>query len=144
MRTRVLIGLMAGIIFGFGLALSGMLDPARVRGFLDITGAFDPTLAFVLAGAVIVSALGQVFARSRAAPLFDRQFDWPATRPITTRLIAGSALFGIGWGLVGLCPGPAIAGLSLGVASTAIFAVAMLAGMLAFAMWQAYAASAQG
>lgn len=132
--ARVLIGLVAGVIFGFGLALSGMLDPARVRGFLDVTGAWDPTLAFVLAGAVIVSALGQAWARARTAPLFDQKFDWPAMRPITTRLIAGSALFGIGWGLVGLCPGPAIAGLSLGIASTAIFAGAMIVGMVLFAL----------
>ncbi|MBN9084928.1 MAG: hypothetical protein BGP04_05945 [Rhizobiales bacterium 62-17] len=134
MMARLLIGLVAGLIFGFGLALSGMLDPARVRGFLDVTGAWDPSLAFVLAGAVIVSALGQAWARGRATPFFDKQFDWPATRPVTTRLIVGSALFGIGWGLVGLCPGPAIAGLSLGLAPIAIFAAAMIVGMVLFTL----------
>lgn len=134
MMARLVIGLVAGVLFGFGLALSGMLDPARVRGFLDVTGDWNPSLAFVLAGAVIVAALGQAWGRRRTAPFFDKQFGWPPTRPITARLIAGSALFGIGWGLVGLCPGPAIAGLSLGLAPIAIFAAAMLAGMVLFAL----------
>ncbi|MDH7795386.1 MULTISPECIES: DUF6691 family protein [unclassified Beijerinckia] len=134
MMARLVIGLVAGVLFGFGLALSGMLDPARVRGFLDVTGDWNPSLAFVLAGAVIVAALGQAWARRRATPFFDKQFGWPPTRPVTTRLIVGSALFGIGWGLVGLCPGPAIAGLSLGLAPIAIFAAAMLVGMLLFTM----------
>ena len=129
---RVAAGLLSGLIFGFGLSLSGMLDPARVRGFLDVTGNWNPSLAFVLGGAVAISALGQLLARRLRAPLFARRFDLPRTRPIDARLIAGSAIFGMGWGMAGLCPGPAVATLTLGLIPTVVFVVAMIAGMLLY------------
>ena len=127
---RVAAGLLAGAVFGLGLSLSGMVDPARVRAFLDVTGDWNASLAFVLAGAVAVSALGQAVARRMRAPLFDARFAWPPTRPVDRRLLAGSAIFGVGWGLSGLCPGPAVASLTLGLAPTAVFTAFMVAGML--------------
>ncbi|MEW6642629.1 MAG: YeeE/YedE family protein [Pseudomonadota bacterium] len=123
--------LVSGIVFGFGLALSGMLDPARVRGFLDIAGAWNPALAFVLGGAVIVAMLGVGLVRRMRRPLFDTTFHLPpATAKPDRKLIVGSALFGVGWGMVGLCPGPAVASLVTGRTSVVIFVAAMLAGMV--------------
>lgn len=127
---RIGTGLLAGLVFGFGLSLSGMVDPSRVRAFLDVTGKWNAGLAFVLVGAVAVSALGQAVAHRMKAPLFDTRFAWPTTWPIDQRLVAGSAIFGVGWGLSGLCPGPAVASLSLGILPTAVFTASMLAGML--------------
>jgi uncharacterized membrane protein YedE/YeeE len=121
--------LASGIVFGFGLALSGMLNPARVQGFLDVFGTWDPSLAFVLGGAVIVASIGvQVMKRMRH-PAFDDSFQVPANRRIDAPLVIGSALFGLGWGLGGFCPGPAVASLSVGIPQTALFVIAMLAGM---------------
>lgn len=128
--ARLLAALASGLLFGFGLSLSGMLDPARVRGFLDVTGAWDPSLAFVLAGAVTVAGLGTLLRRRMARPVFAGRFELPVKTAIDRRLVAGSALFGIGWGLVGLCPGPAVASLTLGLAPTFFFVAAMVAGML--------------
>ena len=122
--------LVSGVLFGFGLSLSGMLDPARVRAFLDITGNWNPSLAFVLGGAVLVSALGVLVTRRLKHPLFDETFHLPDNQVIDRRLIVGSAIFGVGWGLVGLCPGPALASLSLGLPATMVFVAAMVAGML--------------
>ena len=130
--ARMVAALIAGTIFGFGLSLSGMLDPARVRGFLDLAGDWNPSLAFVLGGAVAASAAGQAVARRLGKPLFEHGFAWPRTRPIDARLIVGSAVFGIGWGMAGLCPGPAVATLALGLLPTAVFVTAMVAGMLLF------------
>lgn len=127
---RVLAALVAGLVFGLGLSLSGMLDPVRVRGFLDIAGAWDASLAFVLGGAVAVSAIGIQIARRLTRPAFDTAFHLPATRPVDGRLIAGSAIFGIGWGMAGLCPGPAIATLALGLGPSVLFVAAMIAGMI--------------
>ena len=129
---RMAAGLLSGLFFGFGLSLSGMLDPVQVRGFLDITGNWNPSLGFVLGGAVVVSALGQLIARQLNSPLFNRTFDLPKTHPIDRRLLIGSAIFGVGWGMAGLCPGPAIATLTLGLLPTAVFVVAMIAGMLVY------------
>lgn len=126
---KPLAGLLAGLVFGLGLAISGMMDPARVIGFLDVAGAWDPSLAFVLAGAVVVSTLGVILARRRAAPLWAMHFAWPAASRIDAKLLMGAALFGIGWGLAGFCPGPAIASLPLGLWRSALFVAAMLAGM---------------
>lgn len=123
--------LASGVVFGFGLALSGMLDPARVRGFLDIAGAWNPALAFVLGGAVIIAMLGVALARRMRRPLLDTAFHLPPTTAKPDRkLVVGSALFGVGWGLVGLCPGPAVASLVTGRTSVLIFVAAMLAGMV--------------
>ncbi|MCK3780727.1 YeeE/YedE family protein [Ensifer sesbaniae] len=127
---RLAATLVSGLVFGFGLSLSGMLDPARVRAFLDIAGNWNPSLAFVLGGAVSVSALGVLLTRRLKRPLFDESFHLPDNQVIDRRLIVGSAIFGIGWGLVGLCPGPALASLSLGLPATMLFVAAMVAGML--------------
>jgi len=128
---RLAAALIAGLLFGLGLSLSGMLDPARVRGFLDIAGAWDPTLAFVLGGAVSVAGLGYVLARRLPRPAFAPAFELPTNRRIDRPLIGGAALFGIGWGLSGLCPGPAVAALSTGALPVAVFVAAMLVGMMA-------------
>lgn len=121
--------LISGTLFGAGLALGGMTNPARVRGFLDIFGAWDPTLAFVMGGAVIVMAIAWRFVPRMAAPLLDERFHLPTRSDLTPRLIGGAALFGIGWGVAGLCPGPGIAALVIEPASAAIFVAAMFAGM---------------
>ncbi|MEG6508239.1 YeeE/YedE family protein [Methyloligella sp. 2.7D] len=127
---RIAAALLCGTMFGFGLSLSGMVDPSRVRGFLDIAGDWNPSLAFVLFGAVAVAMLGVVIRRAMGHPLFDQGFQLPSTTPIDKRLIGGSAIFGIGWGMAGLCPGPAIADLALGVTPIVVFVTAMVIGML--------------
>lgn len=129
MINRMLIPLVSGTIFGAGLALGGMTDPARVRGFLDLFGDWDPTLAFVMGGAVIVMAIAWVVQKRLTHPLFAESFALPGTQDLTPKLIGGAALFGIGWAIAGLCPGPSIAALVIEPVSAAIFIVAMLAGM---------------
>ena len=124
--------LLAGILFGLGLAVSQMINPAKVLGFLDIAGRWDPSLALVMAGALAVTAFGYRLALKRPAPLLAPRFELPTVREIDRRLIAGAAVFGIGWGLVGFCPGPAIASLAFGVKESLIFVAAMLAGMALF------------
>lgn len=126
---RVLLAAVSGLLFGCGLALSGMVDPARVLGFLDPFGRWDPTLVFVLAGAVAVSGCGTLIRRRMRRPLVGERFELPATNPIDVRLLAGAAIFGVGWGLAGLCPGPAVADISLGLRGVLVFVAAMLAGM---------------
>ncbi|MCJ2141330.1 YeeE/YedE family protein [Methylobacterium sp. E-066] len=128
-RLRILAALAAGLTFGLGLALSGMLNPARVRGFLDVAGAWDPSLVFVLGGAVTVSGLGFLLSRRLPGPVLETRFDLPTRRRIDAPLILGAALFGIGWGLSGFCPGPAVAALSTGAVPVLVFVVAMLIGM---------------
>ena len=128
--ARMLAALSSGALFGLGLALSGMLDPARVQGFLDVTGNWDPSLAFVLGGAVSVMLLGLAVIRRLPRPAFDSQFHLPENRVIDRRLVLGSAIFGAGWGLGGFCPGPAVSALSLGRAEPYLFVVFMLAGMV--------------
>ena len=126
---RAFLALVSGAIFGAGLALSGMMNPARVRGFLDLFGDWDPTLAFVMGGAMLVMAVAWIVQRRMAAPAAGSDFHLPGTAPVDARLIGGAVLFGIGWGLAGLCPGPAIASLGTALAPAAIFVAAMLAGM---------------
>ena len=121
--------LLSGALFGAGLALGGMTDPARVRGFLDLFGDWDPTLAFVMGGAMLVMAIAWRVQRRMAKPAFGAGFALPDRTDLTPRLVVGSALFGIGWGIAGLCPGPAVAALVIQPSSAAIFIVAMLAGM---------------
>ncbi|KMO18121.1 YeeE/YedE family protein [Methylobacterium indicum] len=128
---RLAAALLSGLLSGIGLALSGLLDPARVRGFLDVTGAWDPTLAFVLAGAVTASSLGTALARRLRGPFLADAFDWPTRTRIDRPLVLGAALFGIGWGLSGFCPGPAVAALSTGLRPVIVFVAAMLVGMAA-------------
>lgn len=126
---KLLPPVISGTLFGAGLALSGMTDPARVRGFLDVFGRWDPTLVFVIGGAVIVMAIAWRIQARMKTPLFGEKFSLPDRRDFDKRLIAGSALFGIGWGIAGLCPGPAVASLALSPVSVFPFLVAMLAGM---------------
>jgi len=124
--------LAAGILFGLGLAVSQMANPAKVLAFLDITGNWDPSLAFVMAGAVAVSFIAFRVAKGRHRPLFGDTFQLPTRRDIDMPLIAGSILFGVGWGLAGFCPGPAITAIVSGQGKVFLFLAAMLAGMLVF------------
>ncbi len=130
MTRDILVPLASGTIFGAGLTVGGMTDPARVRGFLDLFGDWDPTLAFVMGGAVLVMALAWIVQRSMLRPIFAEGFSLPDRNDLTPRLIGGSALFGIGWGIAGLCPGPGFAALAIEPVSAAIFVVALLAGMV--------------
>lgn len=109
---KTLVGYIAGLLFGLGLTISGMTDPARVLGFLDIAGAWDPTLMFVLGGAVITNFIGYRLVLRRPHPVFDERFQLPTRQDLDIRLIGGASLFGIGWGLSGYCPGPAFASIS--------------------------------
>ncbi|MES2002078.1 MAG: YeeE/YedE family protein [Pseudomonadota bacterium] len=129
---RSIIAAIAGIVFGVGLAVSGMMDPAKVRGFLDIFGSWDPTLIFVMGGATLVMGIAWLVQRRFDRPLADSRFHLPNTSGIDRRLLGGSALFGIGWGLAGLCPGPALASLATRPLQAAIFVAAMIAGMAVF------------
>lgn len=128
---RILISLVAGALFGAGLMVSDMIDPARVLAFLDLgSGAWDPTLAFVMGGAMIPMAAAWAFARRREGrPALGGAYPARPTAGVDGRLLGGAGLFGLGWGLVGFCPGPALAALSLGGAPVLIFVAAMLAGM---------------
>lgn len=128
----IVAALASGLLFGLGLAMSGMLDPARVLGFLDFAGVWDPSLAFVLGGAVFVSMAGTRLAGRMRKPALAERFDIPASRRIDGRLIGGSAMFGVGWGLAGFCPGPALAAVSLGIPTALAFVAAMLVGMWCF------------
>lgn len=123
---------LSGLLFGAGLAISGMMDPLRVRGFLDIFGEWDPTLAFVMGGALLVMALAWLVQGRMDRSLDGTRFDLPGTSLIDKRLISGSALFGIGWGIAGLCPGPAIASLATSLMPAAVFVGAMIVGMTIF------------
>jgi len=127
--NRIAVALIAGSLFGVGLALSGMADPKRVRSFLDLFGDWDPTLAFVMAGAMIPMAIAWLIQRRLGKPFVDAQFSLPATTTIDRPLAIGAVLFGMGWGVAGLCPGPALA--NLGLASFAVlpFVIAMFVGM---------------
>ena len=118
-----------GLLFGLGLVISQMINPAKVLAFLDVFGDWDPSLALVMAGAVAAAAIGFALAGRRAAPLWAPAFQIPTRRDIDARLLTGSALFGIGWGLAGLCPGPALTALPLGLWQSFVFVAAMLAGM---------------
>jgi uncharacterized protein len=121
--------LIAGILFGAGLAVSGMIDPARVRGFLDLFGDWDPTLAFVMGGAVVPMALAWRNKARMQSPWLASEFDLPETQLIDRKLAAGAVLFGVGWGISGLCPGPALADLAIAPMPAMIFVTAMIAGM---------------
>lgn len=125
---KTLMGYIAGLLFGLGVAVSGMTDPARVLGFLDFFGAWDPTLLFVLGGAVITNFIGYRLVLRREHPLFAGSFQLPARSDLDVRLIGGAALFGVGWGLSGYCPGPAIASASGVTGPLAAMLAAMLLG----------------
>jgi len=128
----MLASLLAGAVLGAGLAISQMMNPAEVLAFLDFAGDWDPTLAFVMAGAIVAAVPGFAIARRRRAPLLEARFQIPTRRDIDLRLLLGAALFGVGWGLVGFCPGPAIAALGTAMPEVLIFFAAMLAGMVLY------------
>jgi uncharacterized membrane protein YedE/YeeE len=126
---RLVAAVLAGFAFGAGLAIADMTNPAKVQNFLDLLGSWDPSLAFVMGTALAVAAVGFAAARRRPAPLFAEAFELPTRRDLDAELLAGAALFGVGWGLSGFCPGPALAALVQGVAAVYAFVLAMLAGM---------------
>ena len=126
---RKLTALASGLLFSFGLIISDMLNPARVLAFLDVTGEWDPTLAFVMAGAIGTASTAWIIARPRKTAYFGGAIPPMPSLPVDRKLIGGSTIFGIGWGLVGICPGPAIVALSFGKWEIAVFIIAMMAGM---------------
>jgi uncharacterized membrane protein YedE/YeeE len=130
--VRVLSALGAGLLFGVGLIVAGMSNPAKVQGFLDLAGAWDPSLALVMVGAIALATPAFLLAGRRGEAVLGGPLAQPATRAITPRLLLGSLLFGIGWGLVGLCPGPALVQAGTLAPKAALFVAAMLAGMLLF------------
>ena len=127
---RVLVGLLAGLLFGAGLAVSQMINPDKVLAFLDVAGAWDPSLAFVMLGAVVVTAFGYRFVLRQPKPLLDDSFSVPTSTDVDGRLVIGAAIFGVGWGLGGYCPGPAIASVGLGAVETVVFVICMAVGMI--------------
>lgn len=128
--------LLAGLVFGLGLIVSGMANPAKVLGFLDLTGAWDPSLALVMAGAIAVSFFAFLFARNRTRSLIGADMKLPGARQIDRRLVIGSTLFGIGWGVAGFCPGPGLVALGLGEVKALVFVAAMLVGMVVFELFE--------
>jgi len=122
----------AGLLFGVGLILAGMTDPGKVLGFLDVFGAWDPSLALVMGGAIAVGALGFALAKKRSTNFFGGALNWPTSDQIDTRLLLGAALFGVGWGLAGFCPGPALVSLGAGQIKAAGFVAFMGLGMLVY------------
>ena len=124
--------LLVGLLFGLGLILSGMTDPGKVLGFLDLAGAWDPSLAFVMGGAIIVGVFAFAVAKKRSMNFLGGALHLPKSTDIDKRLVTGSLLFGAGWGLAGLCPGPALVSMASGQSKALIFVVAMVAGMLIF------------
>jgi len=127
----IIASLLVGILFGIGLTLSQMIDPMKVLGFLDFAGDWDPTLAFVMGGALLVAVPGFALVRRLRGPLLGGAFQLPSRKDLDLRLLVGAAIFGLGWGLAGFCPGPALSALSTGSGQVLIFVAAMLAGMLA-------------
>ncbi|MAO50479.1 MAG: hypothetical protein CML16_06345 [Pusillimonas sp.] len=125
-----------GLVFGFGLILSGMSDPSKVLGFLDIAGLWDPSLAFVMGGAILIGVVAFTVARKRTTTFFGNTLKMPASTDIDKRLVIGSLTFGVGWGLAGYCPGPALVSLGSGQPKALIFVAAMLAGMAIYELIQ--------
>ena len=128
----IVTSLLAGLVFGLGLILSGMANPAKVLGFLDLSGAWDPSLAFVMLGAIAVGVVAFFAIRRRSVSLLGAGLKLPTARHMDRRLLAGSALFGVGWGIAGFCPGPALVALGMGQGKAVVFVLAMLAGMALF------------
>ncbi|CAB3839812.1 YeeE/YedE family protein [Achromobacter piechaudii] len=134
----MLIAFASGLVFGLGLIVSGMANPAKVLGFLDIAGSWDPSLAFVMGGAVVVTALGFALLRRRRVSLSGEPLHWPTATRVDSRLALGSLAFGAGWGLAGFCPGPALVAAAAGVPQALIFVAAMIAGMAIYSAIEAY------
>lgn len=133
--NRVMAAALCGVLFGVGLALAQMIDPNKVLAFLDVAGAWDPSLVLVMGGGAGVTALLFPWVLRRPQPKLDSRFHLPGKRQLDARLIGGAALFGIGWGLAGYCPGPALVALTIGTAEPWLFVLAMLAGSLACRAW---------
>jgi uncharacterized membrane protein YedE/YeeE len=133
---------LVGWVFGMGLLISGMTDPGKVQGFLDLFGAWDPSLAFVMGGGVIVGLVGFTLAKKRTSSFLGSAMHWPTAKDIDRRLVLGSLTFGAGWGLAGFCPGPAIVSLGAGESKAALFVVAMMAGMLVYEVMERAAKAA--
>ena len=129
---KMLVNLFAGTLFGLGLAISGMVDPAKVIGFLDVAGDWDPTLVFVMGGALLVTIPAFRLILKRLRPVLADKFELPTNKDVDARLLGGSALFGIGWGLVGFCPGPAVTALASGLTPVFVFVGAMVVGMAVY------------
>lgn len=127
-----LTALLSGLVFGLGLLVSGMANPAKVLGFLDIFGNWDPSLAFVMAGAIAVGMVAFVFANRRTVSLLGAEMNLPGAGRVDRRLMIGSTLFGIGWGVAGFCPGPALVAIGMGQGKALVFGAALLAGMALF------------
>lgn len=125
-----------GLLFGLGLLLSGMTDPGKVLGFLDLAGAWDPSLAFVMGGAIAVGVFAFALARRRTRSFFGGAMHWPQATQIDRRLVLGSLTFGAGWGLAGFCPGPGLVSMAAGEAKGLVFVIAMVAGMAAFELFE--------
>jgi uncharacterized protein len=138
--SRIVVSLVAGLLFGLGLAVSQMINPAKVLGFLDLFGDWDPSLAFVMLGAIPIAAIGYRLARLSAAPFCAQAYAAPSQSNIDGRLVSGAVIFGIGWGLVGYCPGPALASIGLGNSATLLFVAAMLIGMAGFTAFRSFTA----
>ncbi|MEG0920367.1 MAG: DUF6691 family protein [Comamonas sp.] len=132
----VIVATIVGLIFGLGLIVSGMANPQKVLGFLDLGGPWDPSLALVMGGAIAVGLIGFALMRKRERSMLGEPMQLPTRKDIDAPLVIGAALFGIGWGLAGYCPGPALVGVSAGMGSAIVFTLAMLAGMLLFGLWQ--------
>ena len=128
--------LISGLVFGFGLILSGMANPAKVIGFLDIAGSWDPSLAFVMGGAIAIGFFAFKYAETRNTTLLGEELNLPRNNTIDKRLMGGSLVFGAGWGLGGFCPGPGLVSLGMGYSGGIIFALSMVVGMLAFELIQ--------
>ncbi|MBB97972.1 MAG: permease [Rhodobacteraceae bacterium] len=128
--TRIISAFAIGLVFGIGILVSGMANPAKVLNFFDIAGTWDPSLAFVMGGALIVTAIGFRLVLSRSHPLLAGGFSLPTKRDIDVRLLGGAAIFGVGWGIAGFCPGGVVPALGLGRPEPAIFVAALVAGML--------------
>ena len=139
----LLVSLLTGLVFGIGLIVSGMADPAKVLGFLDLAGAWDPSLAFVMAGAIVVSAVAFAMARQRTVSLLGAEMKLPMARQINRRLVLGSVVFGIGWGVAGFCPGPGLVALGMGETKAVVFVAAMLVGMGVFELLERHRRAAE-
>ena len=133
-KMRLLSAFVIGLIFGLGITVSGMINPAKVLNFFDIAGTWDPSLAFVMAGALAVAVPGYRLVLARPAPVMESRFQLPETRAIDRKLVLGSAVFGLGWGIAGFCPGGALPALGTGARDVYIFLAALVVGLLA-ARW---------
>lgn len=127
---RLVVAYLIGLVFGVGIVISGMANPAKVLNFFDVAGTWDPSLVFVMGGAVLVAAVGYFFVLKRPMPVLDSKFHLPVVREVNLPLVAGSATFGVGWGIAGFCPGGAIPAIGTGRSEVLIFMVALLAGIL--------------